>query len=967
MPEVPQNMQDDLQRMELEARSVGQVQGQGHHSPQPPVETAPGAQDPTQHYRGDEFTDWKHQKYAESAAAGQRAADDVPVSSDFRPFRSADTDSTAMEAPSFSPFPTVKGENIPPTDSEQEEILWQARSMVLHSNNVPMQIAWARDALMWVEVAANAAARDWKRDGKGRERPATPKVEHELRMDAVNILEFLASQEHPQATFMKGKWQEQGKFGYRENKKEAYISYKMAADNGFGRAEYRMGMLYENSNDIEKAIKHYTIGSEQLNDSASHYRLGMMYLMGQHNLPKNYQKGLELINMSADNADEDAPQGAYVFGMLVARELPDIPIPEGVLPFEPSVARQYVEKAAFLGFSKAQLKMGQAYELSQLGCDFNPALSLHYYGLAARQNQPEAALGVSRWFLFGSQNGEFPKNEGLAFRYAQDAAESGLHTGEFAMGYYHEVGIHVPIDLREARRWYEMAAEHGNKDAIDRIEGLKQSKSLTKQDHETTTLTRIKSQHGSQRGGRPERFSRANDVMATVKEDNMPPSVPSKAGYPHHDTVDFPDPSKRNTFDNRPPAFTVNLDQTLAIRPKSAAPYPQDDRPAPLNLRPQSVAPYPEDDFPGGGGGRRPPLSPHYNPGIRPSAGPHADRPLSAFGVRPSSPGGQQNLQPNDMRTGRLPQQGPPPPSNAGGWEPQVPQGYRHQSPGNGAGYGRRQSPGPAVGYRPASPGSAPGYRRPSPTQQQQQGPPYDTGPGPSRLGPANGGGGQPVGDPTRNRLQKPNPNTVNPNVQPPYPQQNGPPSLNAQPGRDYGPRTSSRPASDNYGGYPPHNGGGHGRFPSSGSDPNMGMHRPDRVDSLPPGRVPGGGGGGLPPKPRPGHLQDPMAGGGRTSSAPPAAMQAQYGRPGSARPQGGAAPSNMSAASLPLPPKVATDHPDGKTMGQGPATFEEMGIPQGKNEGDCVSSLFSLDLFPLSSSCCTCLGCQLTISQVVM
>jgi hypothetical protein len=38
---------------------------------------------------------------------------------------------------------------------------------------------------------------------------------------------------------------------------------------------------------------------------------------------------------------------------------------------------------------------------------------------------------------------------------------------------------------------------------------------------------------------------------------------------------------------------------------------------------------------------------------------------------------------------------------------------------------------------------------------------------------------------------------------------------------------------------------------------------------------------------------------------------------------------------------------PDGK---QGPATFEEMGIPQGKNEGDCVS--FFLLFFPLLLLC---------------
>ena len=437
-----------------------------------------------------------------------------------------------MDAPSFSPFPKVKGENIPPSDDEKEQILWQARNLVLHSNNVSMQVTWARDTLIWVEIAQDALAKEWKREGKAGDRPATPKTEHELRVDAVNILDYLAQQDHPEATFMKGKWLEFGKFGFRENKREAYTLYKRAAEMGYGRAEYRMGMLYENSNDIPNAIKHYSLGV-QLGDSASNYRLGMMYLMGQHGHQKDFLQGLEMIQHAADTADEDAPQGAYVYGMLIARELPDISMPENVLPCDLAVARQYIEKAAYLSFAKAQLKMGQAYELSQLGCDFNPAYSLHYYGLAARQGQPEASLGVSRWFLFGYEE-LFPKNEQLAFKYAMDAAQSGLATGEFAMGYYHEIGIHVPKDVREARKWYELAADHGNKDAKDRLDSLSQSRTLTKADHETTTLTRIKSQHGSQRGKRPDRFAKQNSVMPTVSEgDQNLPGGELFFGHPH--------------------------------------------------------------------------------------------------------------------------------------------------------------------------------------------------------------------------------------------------------------------------------------------------------------------------------------------------------------------------------------------------------------------------------------------------
>ncbi|GAB1317220.1 Chitin synthase regulatory factor 4 [Madurella fahalii] len=805
MPEVPQNMQEDIQRMELEARDT---------------EPRRDGIATTQSYEG-----------------GQ--------SKDFKPFQTSAPDSTAMDAPSFSPFPKVKGENIPPSDEEKEQILWQARNLVLHSNNVSMQVTWARDTLIWVEVSQEAQAREWKRDGKGRERPPTPKTEHELRVDAVNILDYLAQQDHPEATYMKGKWLEFGKFGFRENKREAYSLYKKAADYGFGRAEYRMGMLYENSNDIGNAIKHYTMGAN-MGDSASNYRLGMMHLMGQHGHQRDFLQGLEMIQRAADTADEDAPQGAYVYGMLIARELPDISIPEGLLPYDLTIARQYIEKAAYLSFAKAQLKMGQAYELSQLGCDFKPAYSLHYYGLAARQGQPEAALGVSRWFLFGYDE-LFPKNEQLAFKYAQEAALSGLATGEFAMGYYHEIGIHVQKDIREARKWYELAAEHGNKDAKDRLESLSQSRTLTKQDHETTTLTRIKSQHGSQRGKRPERFARQNDVLPTLREGDQ-----NGAGA----GLDFPDPAPR------PPAFTMNLDgNDLAMRPKPAAPYPHDENTSQLNVRPKSTAPYPEDDMRG----------PHLNPAARGPAlaGPHADRPGSAFGIRPISPGGHMQ---NAAGRGRPVSSQP----GAGGWEPQVPPGYRKPSPG--------------------------------PAGQMQQPPPPPQHDG--RFG-----GPIPVGDPTRTRLQKPNPNQQGPL----------PPAGSYMSGAGGGyaggsptgrPGPAARPVSD-YGHGP---GGGYDRY---GAVPpaTAGRMTAPANNNGPSLRPPVGGGAGRPVS----HIE---AGATGRSSAPPAQSNVRP-TPAPQRPSSGAGGRPSAPADL--------KHPDGKTMGQGPATFEEMGIPQGKTEGDCV------------------------------
>ena len=268
------------------------------------------------------------------------------------------------------------------------------------------------------------------------------------------------------------------------------------------------------------------------------------------------------MSYAAESADENAPQGAYVFGMLQARELPQINLPEEFLSLNISGARYNIEKAAYMGFAKAQAKMGAAYELCQLGCDFEPALSLHYNALAAKQGEADADMAISKWFLCGYE-GVFEKNEALAFTYAERAAHEGLATAEFAMGYFYEVGIHVPADHRAARSWYEKAAEHGNKDAAARVDGIARSKTLSRKDHDNVAVAKIKSQYGSHRGKRPDRFNNTVSHMPTMEEDYNP--------------IDMPEP-------------------------KLPEPRPGEYRPSPYgamkasNTRPPTLAPYPIDD-----------------------------------------------------------------------------------------------------------------------------------------------------------------------------------------------------------------------------------------------------------------------------------------------------------------------------------------------------------------------------------
>lgn len=878
-------MQEGIRRMEIHGRDVAASHDSDHrHGREPSLSTYMPRQSPEPHpspaHEAGPF------EASQSGSAETRSPTDPP--------------------PSFSPFPKIKNESVPPADDEKEEILWNARKAVLHSQNVNMQIAWARDVLIWAEICMEDATREDKRS-------ATPRIEHELRVDAINIINYLARQDHPDALYMQSKWLEFGKFGNRVDKRDAYAGYKRAAELGHGRSEYRMGMLFEQSNDMPRAKEHYGKGVA-LGDSAALYRLGMMSLLGQHGEAKDSARAVELIRAAASSADEDAPQASYVYGMLIGRDLPDISVPDGLLPHQPETAKMFVEKAAYLGFAKAQLKMGQAYELCQFACEFKPAFSLHYYALAAKQGVPEAALGVSRWFLFGYE-GVFSKNEQLAFEYAQQAARAKLPTGAFAIGYYYEIGIHVAKDVAEAKRWYQVAADQGNTDAAGRLESLNQDRSLSKKDHETTTFTRIKSQHGSQRGSRPERFKQPPQQMPTLTESRSGPTTPvsevhapltrpatsatpspsvsprlppqSRAG----EYAAQPEPSR--SVPNLQPAPNARPDpgsKAAPMRPHSAAPYPDDDYPRGLDVgRSRSAAPNPADDGRGfAPAARRPPSA-------RPPVGPAADQPMSAFGIRTPQAAAGARPMPTSQSTGNLTSaQRMHDPRNrvvSSGWEATKPAGHHQPDAGQG----------PAGALAPYSSYDQPQFARPVSAQPYPTGDRLQQQPLAARqsLG-AGSGRGQPL-----------------PGAIPPA---GTDPRSFARPPPDALPQYASGPRPQNFDRY---------GTPAAPSD------RPDRLSSLPAQdrrRASGPSGGRVPSAAAGRHP------GGASASVPPMAGD------------GGRA-STVSPGQLPRldlqPSSTATSAPASSKPSKGPATFEDMGIPHGKQDGDCVRPPHLISLPP--------------------
>ena len=246
------------------------------------------------------------------------------------------------------------------------------------------------------------------------------------------------------------------------------------------------------------------------------------------------------------------------------------------------------------------------------------------------------------------------------------AAKKGLHSAEFAMGYYAEVGIGGPKDLEAARKWYAkvgylshvtfglltpfQAVEHGNTDAPARLTALSHPapQALSRVQHDNITndkLVRKRTQAFAQAvaAGRVSDANHAPDkadrlkaqMQAQASRPTPPPTVPAIPVYAQPQ--------------NQPPPT-----QPLNPRHNPNAPrYTLSDSPTPPPHGGAMSVPPPEQQgsgrMPGKPPGRRHETVQHVGSG--PSSQQQQQRP-------PSRPQQQQGPPPQQQQR---PQQGPPP------------------------------------------------------------------------------------------------------------------------------------------------------------------------------------------------------------------------------------------------------------------------------------------------------------------
>lgn len=289
----------------------------------------------------------------------------------------------------------------------------------------------------------------------------------DIYREATSLLRKLADRGHMPSQYFLADCYANG-IGTPKGKQDfdrAFPLFVLAAKHGHPDASYRAGTCCENGwgcrRETAKALQFFRKAGAALHPGAQ-YRLGIAELNGELGLSKRPREGVKWLKRSAEHATAEFPHALHELALLHEKGL------DSAVFVDHEYAAELLAQAAELGYAPSAYRLGECYEYGKMGCPQDPALSIHYYNIAAQQNHRDACFALTAWYLVGSP-GVLPQSDTEAYLWAKRAAEAGLVKAMYAVGYFLEVGIGTPPKMKEAISWYKRAAEKGDKRATQRL------------------------------------------------------------------------------------------------------------------------------------------------------------------------------------------------------------------------------------------------------------------------------------------------------------------------------------------------------------------------------------------------------------------------------------------------------------------------------------------------------------------
>lgn len=288
---------------------------------------------------------------------------------------------------------------------------------------------------------------------------ARNKIREKYVNDAHKIVKKLVHHGYPEAMFYMADCYGTGALGLPIDPKEAFPLYQSAAKAGHAEAAYRTAVCCElgyeegggTRRDALKAVQWYRRAAA-LGNTPAMYKMGVILLKGLLGQQKSPREGVTWLKRAAERADEENPHALHELALLY-----ESAGNSDVVIRDEAYALQLFTQAANLGYKFSQYRLGASFEHGLLGCPIDARQSIIWYTRAAAQGEHQAELALSGWYLTGAE-GILQQSDTEAYLWARKAASSGLAKAEYAMGYFTEVGIGVPPNLEDAKRWYWRAA-----------------------------------------------------------------------------------------------------------------------------------------------------------------------------------------------------------------------------------------------------------------------------------------------------------------------------------------------------------------------------------------------------------------------------------------------------------------------------------------------------------------------------
>lgn len=229
--------------------------------------------------------------------------------------------------------------------------------------------------------------------------------------------------------------------GVDEDLKEAINWYTKAANKGERSAQYRLGLIYDKSDEVGNIKAHITHGGWV------HYEEKEKYFPFLY----NKKETMKWFRMAAEQGHTEAQ---YKLGQLLSYE-------KG----HEEEGFKWILKAAENGLRSAQYSTAESYEDGK-GIARNYSEALKWYKKCADQNDSFSMYEVGRYYEKGIGT---EKNVYEAFKWYKKAAEKNDNAGKSALARCYEHGIGVTRNIEEAVKWYRKCPDYEAKEALKRL------------------------------------------------------------------------------------------------------------------------------------------------------------------------------------------------------------------------------------------------------------------------------------------------------------------------------------------------------------------------------------------------------------------------------------------------------------------------------------------------------------------